>query len=231
MQIHKIEQNSEVWLQHRLGRITGTKVKGVRPMARDKSRRYNGFWEVLAEKAAIPADGEPAIERGHRLENLAIEMMSQKLNLPFDKEPGIWVSDIDDDVMVSPDGAQPVEGEQLPTYAAEIKALSSAHHLKYLYEDYKAKQKPGYDPFNSIPHDSQHNYQDQVLQYFVVNESMQDLYFGLFDDRQELDNLVLWIIHVKRSDVEHFIEENLEMELGALVEINSTLAELAGIEN
>jgi hypothetical protein len=231
MRVIQIEQNSDEWVQHRIGRITGTKVKGIRPLSRDKTKRYNGFWKVVAEKAAIAADGEPDSERGHRLESVALDMMGKRIGLPFDADPGVWVSDIDDDIMVSPDGAQPTSKTEKPTYAAEIKALKSAYHLKYLYEDYKARQEPTYNPFDGIPHDAHHNYQDQVLQYFVVNEALQDLYFGLFDDRQELDNLVLWIIHIKRSDVERLIEENLEMELGALVEINSMLAELAGIEN
>ena len=231
MQIHKLEQNSEEGLLRRLGRITGTKVNGVRPMARDKSRRYDGFWTVLAEKAAVPADGEPDMERGHRLENVALQMMSEKLGLPFDTEPGIWVSDIDDDIMVSPDGAQPVEGDQLPTYAGEVKSLSSAKHLKYIYTDHKAKQRSDYNPYYSIPNDAQNNYQDQVLQYFVVNPELEDLYFALFDDRQEMNHLVLWTIHVKRSDVQPLIDETLEMELGTLVEMNNTLAELAAIKN
>lgn len=230
MQIHRIDQNTEEWLLHRLGRITGTKAKGVRPMARNKAKRYDGFWEVLAEKAAVPADGEPPIERGHRLENTAIEMLSKKVGLPFDDNPGVWVSRLDDDIMVSPDGAQPTEGDTPPTYVAEVKALSSAKHLKYIYNDYKAKQRPGYNPFDSIPGDTGANYRDQVLQSFVVNDDLQDMYFCLFDDRQELEHLTLWVIHVKRSDVQDRVEELKEIELATLVEINNILAELSEIK-
>ena len=65
----------------------------------------------------------------------------------------------------------------------------------------------------------------------MVNPELEDLYFALFDDRQEMDHLVLWIIHVKRSDVQLLIDETLEMELGTLAEMNNTLAELAAIKN
>ena len=46
-----------------------------------------------------------------------------------------------------------------------------------------------------------------------------------------MNHLVLWTIHVKRSDVQPLIDETLEMELGTLVEMNNTLAELAAIKN
>ena len=65
----------------------------------------------------------------------------------------------------------------------------------------------------------------------MVNPELEDLYFALFDDRQEMNHLVLWTIHVKRSDVQPLIDETLEMELGTLVEMNNTLAELAAIKN
>ena len=230
MQIHRIEQNSEEWLLHRLGKITGTKVKGVRPKATNKAKRYEGFWTVLAEKAAIPGDGEPPIERGHRLENVALEMLSEKLGIPFDYNPGIWVSDIDDDIMVSPDGAEPVDDGELPTYSAEVKCLSSGQHLKYIYEDMKARKRSDYEAIYSIPNETPHFYRDQVVQAFVVNEKLEHLFFTLFDDRQELDHLMIWAIHIKRQDIQPMIDENLEMELGTLVEINQTLAELAALK-
>lgn len=226
MKIYQTEDQSQEWLDARRGKVMGSKVKGVRRQSRDPEKRYQTFWEVLAEKLAIAADGEPPIDRGHRLEPEALQAASKILGIPFDNDAGMWISDLDDDIGVTPDGAEPVEGDALPTYAAEVKCLSSASHLRFIVEDRRARKKPTYRPIDSVPNEEKHVFRDQVLQYFVVNEKLQTMYFILHDDRIILDHLVTHIITIQRSEVEHLIEDNTNMEFEALLQINKLVKEL-----
>lgn len=229
MQIVRVEQNSEEWLLHRLGKITGSKAKDNRPMASNKAKRYDGFWAVLAEKIAVPADGEPPMERGHRLENVALERLAKAKSLKVDLEPGMWISDLDEDIAVSPDGAEIVDGKKLPTFGVEVKCLSSASHLKYIVADINARKKSNYNPIYSVPNENNHYYRDQVIQLFVVNEKLKKVYFVLFDDRIAFDHLVMHVIEIDRSDVEDLIAEQQDFEMDALVEINQLVAMLDGL--
>lgn len=226
MRIYRTEQQSEEWLEARRGKIMGSKARGVRRQYRNSDKRYAQFWQVLAEKLSIPPDGENPMDRGHRVENNALDAAGKILNLEFDAEPGMWVSDIDDDIGVSPDGAEKVEGDTLPTFAAEVKSLDSANHLRFILNDRRARKIPDYQAIDSIPNEEKHYYRDQVLQYFVVHPGLQRLYFILHDDRIVFDHLMTYIITIERKDIEHLIKENLEMEFEALVQINKIVKEL-----
>ena len=64
------------------------------------------FWQFLADMIAEQPDGEPPMERGHRLENTNIMMACEKLDISPDVvefDTGMWVSDVDDRIAVSPD--------------------------------------------------------------------------------------------------------------------------------
>lgn len=227
MRIYRTEQQSQEWLDARRGKVTGSKVKGVRRQARNSDKRYATFWEIIAEKMAIAADGEPPIDRGHRLEPEGLAAAGKILGLEFDTDPGMWISDLDDDIGVSPDGAEPVEGDALPTYGAEVKCLSSANHLRFIFEDRMAKKDPDYQAIDSVPNEEKHYFRDQVLQYFVVNEKLEKMFFILHDDRIVIDHLVTHIIEIHREDVAHLIEDNTNMEFEALMQINKIVAILS----
>lgn len=227
MKIYRTEQQSQEWLDARRGKVMGSKVKGVRLQSRNSDKRYATFWEVIAEKMAIAADGEPPIDRGHRLEGEALAAASKILGLEFDADPGMWISDLDDDIGVSPDGAEPVEGDALPTYGGEVKCLSSANHLRFIFEDRLAKKDDGYQAIESVPNEEKHYFRDQVLQYFVVNEKLEKMFFILHDDRIVLDHLVTYIITINRADVAHLIEDNTNMEFEALMQINKIVTMLS----
>ena len=225
MRIVRLEQNSEAWLLHRLGKATGSKAKFIKPLKYGGTP--SGFYTLLAEKIAIPPDGERAIDRGHRLENPALERLSVELNLPIDLEPGMWESDVDSDIAISPDGAEVVADGETPTWAAEAKCLSSANHLRWVINDLNARKKDDYFAFDSIPDYKTNCYKEQVLQYFVVNEKLETLYFVLYDDRIILDQYVFHVITVKREDVEELIEQQKYEQLDTLITINKLIAELA----
>ena len=88
------------------------------------------FWKFLAELWAEPADGEPPMERGHRLESENIQITLKTLGFnPVDCVPdcGIWESDDDNRIACSPDA---YENTEKPTWAIECKSLGSAYHLQ-----------------------------------------------------------------------------------------------------
>lgn len=227
MKIYRTEQQSQERLDARRGKVMGSKVKGVRRQSRNSDKRYQTFWDIIGEKMAIAADGESPMDRGHRVEPDALAAAGQILGLEFDTDPGMWISDLDDDMGVSPDGAEPVEGDALPTYGGEVKSLSSGNHLRFIYEDRIARQLPDYNPIDSVPNEEKHYFRDQVIQYFVINEKLETMYFILHDDRIVVDHLVTYIITIKRSDIAHLIEDNTNMQFEALMQINKIVAELS----
>lgn len=227
MKIYRTEQQSQEWLDARRGKVMGSKVKGVRRQARNSDKRYQTFWDIIAEKMAIAADGENPMDRGHRVEPDALVAAGKILGLEFDNDPGMWISDLDDDMGVSPDGAEIVEEGKLPTYGAEVKSLSSGSHLRFIYEDRQAKKLEGYNPIDSVPNEEKHYFRDQVIQYFVINEKLEKMYFIFYDDRIVVDHLVTYIIEIERADIVDRIEDNTNMQFEALMQINRIVAELS----
>lgn len=229
MRILEVEQNTDIWLQTRMGKITGSKAKGIRPTFRDKFKKYIEFFVILAEKIAEAPDGEKPTDRGHRLEPEALAAVAERYGLTFDPKSVMWISDIDDDIAISPDGQELVTDGGLPTYAAEVKALSSAKHIKYILEDIKARSQEDYNPIYSVPNDTDDKYRDQAVQYFVVNKELETLWYIFHDDRQAMDHLVTYAIPIKREDVTELVKEQEDAEMDALVEINALVAFLSNL--
>lgn len=225
MKIVKLSQTEdrEAWLQMRIGKITGSKSKQLKPLSRGTDRTPQGFWQLLAEKLAVAPDGEKDMDRGQRLEKDALEILAAKENLDINLDPGMWVSDDSDDLAVSPDGS---ENTDTPTWAAEVKCLSSANHLKHVIKDSRARAKEEYSPIHHVPDDAKSAYREQVVQYFVVNEKLQRLYFVLYDDRIALDKYMHHVIVIERSQIEAEIAEQKRTQLETLAEINNLIEEL-----
>lgn len=231
----------EAWLEERRQRITGTKFASVRPLKvkRNGTTTPSGFWDLLAEYIAVAPTGQKPMDRGHDLENVAIGEAAAKLKIPACKvntDPGFWISDDDNSIADSPDGA---ENAEKVTFAFEVKCLNSGKHLMYtLYdniakhagdEDYMSKlpewlvealppMSNEYDPLLSVPPE----YQNQALQYFVVNKELQTLYFVLYDDRMSIDDYVCHIITINRKDVDDRASKQYEVcktQLGKIREL------------
>src|ERR1041385_6549608 len=102
MKIIRLSQDKdrEAWLQLRLGKITGTKAKKIKPLTRGVDRVPQGFWQILAEQLAVQSDGEEDLDRGHRLENESLQIAADKLGLSMDLDPGMWISDDYEDIAV-----------------------------------------------------------------------------------------------------------------------------------
>lgn len=174
MKIIKIEQNTPEWEAERRGRIGGSDTKGILPPSRGTSDAA-GFWHKIGERLTSAREdmSESAMDRGHRLENDAITELETIVGLPFNRDAGIWRSEENDMVQLSPDAA---EDSDKPTYAAEIKSLSAGKHFKTLY----AKQFSALDGIDLVPNEYGSYYREQALEYFVVNPDLDVLFFALY---------------------------------------------------
>lgn len=284
-------QDTEAWLDARIGKITGTKagtlalehyaqkdVAKLEAMAdkakteekaeeyREKARQAKrdnerlkvnlDFWQFLADMIAEQPDGEPPMERGHRLENTNIMMACEKFDISPDVvefDTGMWVSDVDDRIAVSPDAhAKPRNFNGLehnPTFAFEAKSLGTKYHLQTVVP-FRVYQMLNY----SETPDSQRNelqslalklfpeiletrrefdfipeqYQSQVLQYFVVNPDLHTVYFTMLDDRV-YGSLQHEVFAVERQSVASEIEAQETKELQTLALIDG-LQKLGGVD-
>lgn len=284
-------QDTEAWLDARIGKITGTKagtlalehyaqkdVAKLEAMAdkakteekaeeyREKARQAKrdnerlkvnlDFWQFLADMIAEQPDGEPPMERGHRLENTNIMMACEKFDISPDVvefDTGMWVSDVDDRIAVSPDAhAKPriFNGlEHNPTFAFEAKSLGTKYHLQTVvpfrvYQMLNYSETPNSQrnelqslalklfpeiletrrEFDFIPE----QYQSQVLQYFVVNPDLHTVYFTMFDDRV-YGSLQHEVFAVERQSVASEIEAQETKELQTLALIDG-LQKLGGVD-
>lgn len=184
--------NKESWLEARRGRITGTKVKDL--VLKRATKPKIGFYEIIADRIAVPASQENPMDRGKRLEEYGVERFEQQTGKKVNTDLVIWSRDDNKNISISPDG---YIGE---TEAVEVKCLSSARHI----EAYLTEQIPS-------------EYEYQAIQYFVVNDELQKLYFIFYDPRITKD---LFWIEIERKDIEDKIAETLTLEIEALNKIN-----------
>lgn len=202
MKILKYE-NREEWLEARRGKITGSRLKDI-VVKRGTSKKI-GFYELIAERLGVPADDESAMDRGTRLEEEAIEKYANETKQKVNTDLVIWTRDDIENIAISPDGYV-MKKEQI-IKAVECKCLSSARHI----EAYLTK---------SIPKD----YEEQAIQYFVVNDDLEDLDFVFYDPR--LTTIDYFIITVKRDDIQEKIDYYLEYETEVLNEVNKIVNDL-----
>lgn len=207
------------------------------------------FWKFLAELWAEPADGEPPMERGHRLEPENIQITLKTLGFNTSDcvtDCGIWESDDDDRIACSPDA---YENSEKPTWAIECKSLGSAYHLQtvvpwMMHTDAMRSHIANLKPelvdvieqvlpeytlagkatgFDFLPD----QYKAQVLQYFVVCDSLEVLYFSMFDPRVG-GAAHHQVIPVYRKDITEKIAEHKSRQLATL-HISDVLADALGL--
>ena len=180
------------WLEERKGLISGTRLKDILPKRIGNGYRA-GFYEIIAERVAVPATQESAMDRGNRLEEEAIEEFEKETKKKVNKDLVIWHRDDDENIAISPDGF--IGKEE----AVEVKCLSSARHIEAWLTQ-------------AIPNE----YEAQVVQYFIVNEDLQKLYFMFYDPR--MPKSLFWL-EVKRKEVQAKVDEYLKLEREALKKI------------
>lgn len=204
MKIVNIDQNTDEWLEFRRGKISGSKLKDL--VAKRSNGRKIGFYQLLADRLEEVTDYEDARDRGHRLEEEGLEEFERVHNLEVNKNCGIWQSDINPDMIVSPDGGIEVDGEYVA--AVEMKCLGGARHLQAVLE-------------NKVPGE----YWEQAIQYFVINEKLDTLYFCFYHPL--IPSRKLHVIELKREQMDEYAKEMEKFEIAQLEEINKLVEQLA----
>lgn len=181
MKVKKYD-NQEDWLADRRARVTGSRVKDI-IVKRNTGEDKLGFYELIAERLALPPDGENPMDRGHRLEEEAIHQFTEYTGKEVNTDLVMWYREDNERIALSPDGYM----EDL-TEAVEVKCLKSSLHIKaYLTQ--------------KIPSE----YEDQAIQYFVVNDKLEQLHFAFYDPLLAVKNF--FIITLDRSEYIEKIEK------------------------
>jgi hypothetical protein len=242
-----MKQGSEEWLKFRQGRISGTgladiwaarqytkddiirvleanniefkksALKGeLEKLLSDKDKavlaseaeKKLGFYQVIAERLSLDPDSEPRMDRGLRLEEEAGELFTKRTGKKLIRT-GCCVSDHDPRIINSPDFlVQPPSGAAIYMEAVETKCLSPARHLQAAIE-------------NQVPDE----FFTQKVQYFVVNEYLETLYFVFYDPR--IATLPMHIIPVTREELGDWPAIMLQFQLDRLKEIDEIVEKLA----
>ena len=137
----------EEWLASRVGKITGSRLGDL--VAKRGNGYKMGYYELIAERIALPHNGENVMDRGIRLEEEACLRFEKETGKKVNNDLVIWTRDDNEDIAISPDG---MIGK---IEAIEVKCLSSALHIKA----WLTKEIPS-------------EYEEQIIQYFVVNDSL-----------------------------------------------------------
>lgn len=204
MKINKYETEQD-WLAARRGKVTGSTLKDVVTLRGDGKKI--GYYQLLADKLCIAPDGENVLERGHRLETEAIEKFTEYTGKEVNTDLVIWTRDDNENIALSPDGYIEEGGKIVE--AVEVKCLASARHIE-------AKVT------NSIPKE----YEFQVLQYFIVNDELEQLHFVMYDPRF-IESLQTLIFTIDRADKKDEIETYLDYQRGMLEEIEELANKLS----
>ena len=236
MKILDLEQRSQEWLDFHEGRISGSSAKdysSVRYIPKTElvefaeSKGYefpknltmdniramltedelnelyanvqinDSIYKLIAQRIAKPINPNDytlpegatysAMLRGQILEDEARELISEKLGKKI--IPGrVWQSEENEYMICSPDG-EIVDDTGKVSEAVEIKCLDSWKVVKAYYEKH-----PPLD------------YEAQIIQYFLVNENLQKLYFCIYSDVFTNPDLGLQIFELKREDYREKIE-------------------------
>ncbi len=185
-------ETKEAWQEARRGKITGTRLKDI--IVKRGTGRKMGLYELIAERLGIPSDGEDPMERGHRLEPEAMARFEKETGKKVNKDLVIWTRDDDESIAISPDG---FIGKK---EAVEVKCLSSARHIQAVIE-------------NKVPDE----YEYQILQYFIVNDSLKTLHFVMYDPRIVAKDYICF--EVQRKDVQADVDTYLKYEQETLAEV------------
>jgi putative phage-type endonuclease len=193
-------EDKDVWLAARKTRITGSKLKDIYAVRKE---RKQGFWELLAERLEIGDDeSENPMQRGTDLEKEAIKAFEEAEGKTVTTDLVIWTRDDNESIAISPDG---YIGE---TEAVECKCLASARHLEAYFE-------------KSVPKE----YWLQVVQYFIVNEKLELLHFVMYDPR--IPQKPYFKITVDRDTVQEDINKYLEYQKKVIDEVNELANQLS----
>lgn len=195
----EVEQKSDEWHQLRKGKITGTTLKAI--MGTPKARQ-EAIYEIIAERLTVGVENdenrENPMDRGNRLEPDAIATFELETGKQVERT-GFCEDDKNPMIANSPDG---LIGEN---EAVETKCMGGKNHVKMWLT-------------NEVPDE----YNWQVVQYFIVNEKLEKLYFVGYNPDIPVHSL--HIIEVKREEIKLEIENARKSQEAFLQEIDSILS-------
>jgi len=195
MNIKKFESEEE-WLEDRLTKITGSRLKDI-VVLRGTNEKV-GFWQLVSERLSSPRDkGEKVMERGHNLEIEAINICSKELEKEFITDLVMWERSDNPSIAVSPDAYTKDLKE-----ACEVKCLNSAEHIKCYYEKHWPEE-----------------YKFQFYQYFIVNDYLEKLHVILYDP-SVIEKCQYIRFEIKRKDIEKEIEKYKEYQIDKLNKVS-----------
>lgn len=240
MKTLKFEKNSPEWLEARNTVISGTKVKEIKPPARKvkTGAQTLGFWGLVAEYLSFGVEEESPMVRGTHLEDENAEKTIKEKKLK-NAEYGVgtlWQTD-DGLLGYSPDAYENIDQ---PTWAIECKSLKTAEHIFLIMADMLARGTlpEQFAPlFAKVDGDYRgidyvaEEHRAQVKQAFVVNPSLETVYYSLYDPRVVVEPLQHYVITVKRSEMEEDIaaqKQMVEMQAQLARNIAKYLANMKG---
>lgn len=191
--------NREEWLEARKGKITGSRLKDV--ITKRGTGWKKGVFEVIAERIKQDTEEEDPMERGHRLEEEAVQRFEKESGKAVDTSLVIWTREDEESIALSPDG---FIGEK---EAVEVKCLNCASHI----EAWVLQKVPS-------------EYEDQMIQYFIVNDKLETLYFCFYDPRIPAKDF--FYLTINREDVAEKVEEYLTYQKELLAAINKIVNDL-----
>lgn len=199
---NNIQQGTDEWHQIRKGKITGTTLKAI--MGTPKARQ-DAIYELIAERLTVGVDGdyENAMERGTRLEPDAIAIFELEMGKQVERT-GFCEHDDYPLICNSPDG---LIGEK---EAIETKCMGGKNHVKMWLT-------------NQIPDE----YEWQAIQYFVVNDKLEKLYFVGYNP--DIPTHPIHIIELNRSEIVDKIEEAKAAEYDFLKQVEGELSKIITI--
>jgi len=185
---NNIKQGTEEWKVLRKGIITGTKLKWV-ASAPTTATYKTLMLELIAEDLwpVVEIFQNDAMLRWIMLEPIARELYEKKTNQKVD-ELGFCIHDTMKFLGLSPDWFIEIDWEYKKW--VEIKCPGTKNHIKYIME-------------NKLPSE----YKWQVVNYFLVNEKLEELDFITFNPDMYVEHLKMFIINIKRSDLEKKLKE------------------------
>jgi len=197
MKTIKFDEDRDAWFSYRRGKITGSKAGDITP--KKNGDKKIGYYELIAERVAEAPDEQDPRERGNSLEKEAIMHFMVETGKEVDTSLLVWEREDDPSIAISPDGViSEKEG-------VEVKCLSSARHI----ECYLTQEIPS-------------EYKFQALQYFIVNEKLQTLYFVFYDPRVLPKKF--FTIEITRD--QELVDTYLAEEKRTLFEINEDIKKL-----
>lgn len=220
MKIINCEQRSSAWLAHRRCKVTGTRLDSVMGSRLDQVRLFCELAAEEATEANKQVRSTPEMERGTAEEPFAVKEFEKRTGKKVD-EVGFCVSDefpwlaCSPDGFISEKGRKTTKGEKVYTEALEIKCPESSTAIFNRMANMIPAEELGIpkskQTFIGVPID----YKWQMVNYFLVNEKLEKLYFAIYDARFISDEEKMYIVEVERSNP--LLVEAMEQARTALV--------------